>query len=117
MLTEPLRYVRLTREAREMAVLGGIGRDPAVSQRALARAAGVSATMINAYIDDLLTRGFVEVTGETNRTYRYWLTAAGRTRAAELLEGLAREVGELHRRLEEELGVRAGGEPPVGTAA
>jgi DNA-binding MarR family transcriptional regulator len=117
MLSEPMKFLRLTREAREMAVLDGIGGDPAVSQRALARAAGVSATMINAYIDGLLTRGLVEVTGETNRSYRYWLTPAGRARAGELLEGLAREVEELHRRLQEERRARAEKDPAVGSAA
>ena len=42
---------------RDDGVLAEIGTNDAVSQRGLAKAAGVSATMINAYIDDLVARG------------------------------------------------------------
>src|SRR5436190_1872522 len=77
MVTGTFQLLRLSRECREMAVLAEIGKSDAVSQRGLARAAGVSATMINAYVDDLVGRGLLEVTGDTNRTYRYHLAGPG----------------------------------------
>ena len=86
-----------------MAVLREIGRSDAVSQRGLARAAGVSATMINAYVDDLVGRELIEVTGETNRTYRYHLTDAGRTRQTDLAALFSREVFELYAQLKHDL--------------
>ncbi|HYE99359.1 MAG TPA: winged helix-turn-helix transcriptional regulator [Planctomycetota bacterium] len=86
------QFFRLTRDAREMAVLAEIEKSPDVSQRALARAAGVSATMVNAYVDDLMSRGLLYVTGETNRTYRYFLTADGAARRRDLESALRREV-------------------------
>ena len=99
MLNESFRFFRVTREAREAAVLAEVEKSPLVSQRAIARAAGVSATMVNAYIDDLVGRGLLYVTGDTNRTYRYFLTSDGAARRRELLEAFVAEAAELHRRV------------------
>ena len=103
MLTGATHLLKPTRECREMAVLAEIGRSEAVSQRSLARAAGVSATMINAYVDDLVGRGLIEVTGDTNRTYRYHLTESGRLRHEEIFRQLVREVYELYFQLKHEM--------------
>jgi DNA-binding MarR family transcriptional regulator len=75
-----------------MRILEEIGRDPRVSQRALGRVAGLSAAMVNAYVDDLVARGCVEVVGDTNRTYRYYLTPEGCRRRDGLRAELAAEV-------------------------
>jgi DNA-binding MarR family transcriptional regulator len=107
MRADSFRYFKPTRETREMSVLAEIGRDAAVSQRALARAAGVSATMINAYIDGLVSLGLVEVSGETNRTYRYHLTAPGAARRDQLLGEVAREAEALALRVKQELAAYA----------
>ena len=112
MLTDAFQLLKPTRDCREMWVLAEIGRSEMVSQRGLARAAGVSATMINAYIDDLMSRGFIDVTGETNRTYRYFLTETGKARREELFGMLSREVFELYARLKSELRLAAGVEAP-----
>jgi len=103
MLTGSFQLLKPSRECREMAVLAEIGKGEAVSQRSLARAAGVSATMINAYVDDLVGRGLLEVTGDTNRSYRYHLTEAGRSRHEEIFRQLSREVFELYAQLKHEL--------------
>jgi DNA-binding MarR family transcriptional regulator len=99
MLTGFFRMIKPSREVRQMAVLAEIARNSGVSQRGLARVAGVSATMVNAYIDDLLSRGLLDVTGETNRTYRYYITPAGRSHRQDLFREFSREVFELHERL------------------
>ena len=117
MLTGATHLLKPTRECREMAVLAEIGRSEAVSQRSLARAAGVSATMINAYVDDLVGRGLIDVTGDTNRTYRYHLTESGRTRHEEIFRQLVREVFELYARLKHELRVASGDELPEAQSA
>jgi len=103
MVTGTFQLLRLSRECREMAVLAEVGKSEAVSQRSLARAAGVSATMINAYVDDLVGRGLLEVTGDTNRTYRYHLTESGRLRHEEIFRQLVREVYELYFQLKHEM--------------
>lgn len=86
------KFLRPTRAWREMRILEEIGRDPRVSQRALGRVAGLSAAMVNAYVDDLVARGCVEVVGDTNRTYRYYLTPEGCRRRDGLRAELAAEV-------------------------
>ena len=103
MLTGSFQLLKPSRECREMAVLAEIGKSAVVSQRGLARAAGVSPTMINAYIDDLVGRGLIEVTGDTNRTYRYHLTEPGRARHEEVFRALQLEVFELYAQLKHEL--------------
>lgn len=103
MVTGTFQLLRPSRECREMSVLAEIGKGEAVSQRSLARAAGVSPTMINAYVDDLVGRGLLDVTGDTNRTYRYQLTEAGRLRHEEIFRQLVREVFELYFRLKKDM--------------
>ena len=103
MLIGSFQLIKPSRECREMAVLAEIEKSSAVSQRSLARAAGVSATMINAYVDDLVGRGLLDVTGETNRTYRYHLTDNGRTRRTEIFRQLAGEIFELFAQFKHEL--------------
>jgi DNA-binding MarR family transcriptional regulator len=103
MLIGTFQLIKPTRECREMAVLAEIEKSSAVSQRSLARAAGVSATMINAYVDDLVGRGLLDVTGDTNRTYRYHLTETGRVRRLEIFRQLSGEIFELYAQLKHEL--------------
>jgi len=103
MLVGTFQLIKPSRECREMAVLAEIEKSSNVSQRSLARAAGVSATMINAYVDDLVGRGLLDVTGDTNRTYRYHLTDAGRVRRTEIFRQLSGEIFELYAQLKHEL--------------
>ena len=103
MLIGTFQLIKPSRECREMAVLAEIGKSSAVSQRSLARAAGVSATMINAYVDDLVGRGLLDVTGDTNRTYRYHLTDSGKARHEEIFRQLTAEIFELYTQLKHEL--------------
>lgn len=107
-----LQFVRPARPYRELAILTEIGAHPSVSQRSLARAAAVSATLVNAYIDSLVERGWVEVSGETNRTYRYALTPEGTARRDELARDAAREIARFYECMKEEF--RLLSEPPVG---
>ena len=117
MLTGSFQLLKPSRECREMAVLAEIGKSAAVSQRGLARAAGVSPTMINAYIDDLVGRALIEVTGDTNRTYRYHLTEAGRARHEEVFRQLQLEVFELYAQLKHELREASGEAAPPAPEA
>ena len=105
---------RPSKEYRELAVLREINRSSVVSQRGLARAAGVSATMINAYVDDLVGRGLLDVSGDTNRSYRYFLTDAGRAREVDLVQILRQELFEIQSALRHELsGAPEEGAPPA----
>ena len=102
LIDRSLRLMRPSPEVHELAILSEIGKNPAVSQRALARAAAVSPTMVNAIVDTLVGRGLIEVTGDTNRTYRYYLTPPGRARREELSALASREAVEFFRRTRDE---------------
>jgi DNA-binding MarR family transcriptional regulator len=95
------RFILPTREYRELTVLKEVARNPRATQRSMAAAAGVSAAMVNAYVDDLVTRGLLGVSGDTNRTYRYVLTGAGSARCEALLQELLDEAEDLCARLRE----------------
>ncbi len=91
-LQHPLGFFKPTRALRELNLLTAIDGDPAISQRVLARRAGMSPTMANTYVADFETRGLVRVSGETNRTTRYALTEAGLRLKRELIFASSREV-------------------------
>ena len=57
------------------------------------------------------------MTGDTNRTYRYHLTEAGRARHEEIFRQLTREVFELYAQLKHALREAAEGTPEQGPAA
>ena len=101
-----LKLLKPSPEVRELAILSGIEKNPAASQRALARSAAVSPTMVNAYVDALVGDGKVEVTGDTNRTYRYYLTPAGRARREELSALASHEALEVFRGARDEFSRR-----------
>jgi DNA-binding PadR family transcriptional regulator len=62
--------------------------------------------MVNAYVDDLVGRGLLDVTGDTNRTYRYTLTPAGEARRDEIFFEISREIFQLYGRVREEMRLR-----------
>jgi DNA-binding MarR family transcriptional regulator len=107
MLTKKFSFIEPTRPYREFQILTEIARRSDVSQRELAERAMLGTTMVNRYITEMQQEGLVEVEGETNRTFRYRLTAAGRYRREELFFQVSKEVvqfyglvkQEFHRRL------------------
>jgi predicted transcriptional regulator len=73
-------------------VLREIRRDPKASQRSLARAAGVSAAMVNFYLAQFFHGKAVATTGKTNRTTRYELTPRGELYLAAFENELAEDL-------------------------
>lgn len=109
MLKRKYRFTKPSREYRELCILTGISHDPYASQRTLAREATISLAVLNEYLDDLVSRGFVEIEGASPRSYRYRLTPLGAQHRNELFFDLSREIiqfygqmkSEFRRRLEE----------------
>lgn len=91
-----LQFFSTTRMWKEFWLLSLIADDPTVSQHRLGRAIGASSSMTNTYIKDFVQQGWLGMTGATNRTMRYELTAAGRKMRRQLLHLYAREVARLH---------------------
>jgi DNA-binding MarR family transcriptional regulator len=62
---------------RRLSVLMAIHNSPRLSQHKIAQMTDLSSSMVNNYMKKLQQEGFVRVTGKTNRTQGYHLTAAG----------------------------------------
>lgn len=109
MLKRKYRFIKPSREYREISILTEIANDPYASQRALARESSLSLAVLNEYLDDLVSRGLVEIEGASPRNYRYKLTPLGVQRRNELFFDVSREIiqfyghmkCEFRRRLEE----------------
>jgi predicted transcriptional regulator len=92
MMTRELRFLRPSRELREFYILRAIENNPNASQRTIARAALVSSTMVNNYLGEMVSHDWVDIIGDTNRSYEYRITDTGRQRKSELLFQISKEV-------------------------
>lgn len=92
MITRRFRFIKPSREYRELLLLTEIDRSSCVSQRSLSKAAHVSSTMVNTYVSELESRGLLEVNGTTNRSVRYRLTPLGQQTKNELFFLVSREI-------------------------
>ena len=90
------KFIAPTREMRKMAVLMAIRNDPDISQHKLGRLAGLSSSMANNYVKELRGQRLISITGQTNRTQRYHLTAAGRQALVEALIDYSAEIIRLY---------------------
>ncbi len=66
-----------TSKLRRLSVLMAIHNFPRVSQHRIAQMTDMSSSMVNNYMKRLQQEGLLKVTGQTNRTQHYHLTAAG----------------------------------------
>lgn len=92
MIAKELRFIRPTRQLRELQIMSEIEQNERISQRGLAKKTLVTSTMINNYITEMVSNGLLEVEGDTNRSFRYQLTDIGRSRKRELFFMASREI-------------------------
>lgn len=71
-------FLSPTTRYRRLSILLAIQHAPDASQHKIARMTHLSSSMVNNYMKEFQQEGLVSVTGETNRSQRYHLTAAGR---------------------------------------
>ena len=71
-------FLSPTKLFRRLSVMLSISDAPNKSQHAIARQTHLSSSMVNNYIKSLVREGFIRVSGSTNRTQTYHLTASGR---------------------------------------
>jgi len=73
------KFLSPTTKYRRFSILLAIQHTPDTSQHKIARMTHLSSSMVNNYMKVFQREGLIAVTGRTNRTQRYHLTAAGRT--------------------------------------
>jgi predicted transcriptional regulator len=96
MIAKALRFLRPSRQMREFYILRAIENNPNASQRNIARDAMVSSTMVNNYLGEMVSREWVDIAGDTNRSYEYRITDRGRARKSDLLFEISREVVQMY---------------------
>ena len=62
---------------RSLQLLEEISRDESVSQRDLSKRLGIAVGLVNSYVKNLITKGFVRVTSFPKNRYKYLLTSKG----------------------------------------
>lgn len=92
MLTKKLQFLRPARELREFYVLSAVERNPGTSQREIARSSFMSSTMVNNYLGEMVSHEWIDIQGETNRSYSYKITPLGVQHKQEILFQLSKEV-------------------------
>jgi biotin operon repressor len=89
-------FFRPTPARRELLALWSLAEIEQISQHELGRQIGVSSAMAHNYVQALVVQGHVVMSGETNRTMRYLVTATGRARLAALMRAYASEIARMY---------------------
>lgn len=100
-------FLAPTKKFRRLSVLMAVHKFPEISQHKIGRITHLSSSMVNNYIKKLQEDKMMTITGDTNRTCEYHLTARGREELLSLLLSYSAEVirlygeakGEIARRL------------------
>ena len=102
MIEEPLEFLQPTPAYRELCILIELERNPENSQKKIGLKVGLAPSMVNAYIKNIVERGFVECRGENHRRIKYFLTSSGKKLKAELLVRFINETALIHKVWESE---------------
>jgi len=96
MVEVSLEFFHPTKIMRELFVLLCLDEAENVSQHELARRIGVSSSMANNYMKQLVGQGMVTISGHTNRTMKYAVTRKGNGRLTGLMSIYSREIARLY---------------------
>lgn len=96
-------FLSPTRESRRLSILLAIHANPRASQHRLAGLTGLSSAMVNNYVRELQGNGLLLVSGDTNRTQNYHLTATGTAELQKLLQRYDEEINTMHGNVPEEI--------------
>jgi DNA-binding MarR family transcriptional regulator len=96
-MTQPfwVHYLSPTKEFRRLSVLLSIHDSPESSQHAIGRKTRLSSSMVNNYIKSFKAEGLITVSGDTNRTQSYHLTASGEKTLRETLIQYSTDIVQL----------------------
>jgi DNA-binding MarR family transcriptional regulator len=95
-LDENLKFIIPNRIMRELLTLLHIDENSRISQHKLSKLIGVSSSMANTYIKDMSEAGWITVSGETNRTKKYFLTDLGKQKKNVFLHRFSRDIARMY---------------------
>ena len=96
MVDADLEFFHPTKAMRELFVLLSLDETEKMSQHELARKIGVSSSMANNYMKQVVGQGMVAASGHTNRTMKYAVTRKGNDQLARLMSRYSREIARLY---------------------
>ena len=96
-------FLQPSKDLRILHVLLEIANQPDLSQHELARRVRLSSSQVNNYVKELKDRGLVDIKGNTNRTFRYFLTQEGEREKETALIAYSVDVMQLYGRVKREL--------------
>lgn len=96
MLDETLQFFRPTKTLRELFTLLSLEERQHISQHELGRRIGTSSAMAHNYMKDMIGRGMITVSGDTNRSMQYAVTQKGRARLAVLMRVYSKEIARFY---------------------
>ncbi len=96
------KFLQPSKDLRILHVLLEIANQPDLSQHQLARKVKLSSSQVNNYVKELKDRGLVDIKGNTNRTYRYFLTPEGERDKDTALIAYSVDVIQLYGRVKRE---------------
>jgi len=97
------KFLLPSKDLRTLHVLIEIANQPDLSQHQLARRVKLSSSQVNNYVKELKAKGLVDIRGNTNRTYRYFLTPEGEREKETALIAYSVDVIQLYGRVKREL--------------
>lgn len=92
MINGRLKFLRPTPRLRKLLILTCIDENPRLSQRRLAKRVGMSITMTNNYVAEMIKEGLIQARGSTNRSMEYRLTARGHAEKGKMIQESSREI-------------------------
>jgi|UniRef100_A0A7V3VSI7 DNA-binding MarR family transcriptional regulator len=77
---ESFEFFKTMPAYKELVILSEISKNPYATQKEIANSCGITAPMVNEYIANLHSEGYIEVRGNTTRNTTYHLTEEGKNR-------------------------------------
>ena len=90
------KFLTPTKRSRRLSIMLAIHNEPRLSQHKIGQIAQLSSSMVNNYIKEFLNGGMITVSGDTNRTQSYHLTATGQKELMALLISQYTEIIQLY---------------------
>jgi hypothetical protein len=99
-------FLSPNKKYRRLSVLMAIHDAPENSQHKIGRITHLSSSMVNNYIKEFQAEALIKISGRTNRTQRYHLTAEGHNALMSLLIAYSSEIVQLYGAAKHEVALR-----------
>ena len=97
------KFLTPSKELRRLSILSAICNDSKISQHKIGTATNLSSSMVNNYIKEFLANELITVSGNTNRSQKYYLTDKGREKLKAFLDSYSAEINGIYENAQESI--------------